>query len=176
MAIQYLDFDLEIGRGDGRTYPLAVLQSPAGNVRGQFDLALGQLELANRLLALQNALLRSGAGRRKAPTRDEQTVRDFGQELFSSLFQADVRSLFFESKRIAAGQGKFLRLKLRILDPQLAALPWEYLFDARQNEYLCLAPSTPLIRYLEVAQPPQPLRIEPPLRILGMMASTLGRK
>ncbi len=171
MAIQYLDFDLEIGRGDGRTYPLAVLQSPAGNVRGQFDLALGQLELANRLLALQNALLRSGAGRRKAPTRDEQTVRDFGQELFSSLFQADVRSLFFESKRIAAGQGKFLRLKLRILDPQLAALPWEYLFDARQNEYLCLAPSTPLIRYLEVAQPPQPLRIEPPLRILGMMAS-----
>ena len=39
MAIQYLDFDLEIGRGDGRTYPLAVLQSPAGNVRGQVDLA-----------------------------------------------------------------------------------------------------------------------------------------
>lgn len=54
MAIDYLDFDLEIGRGDGRTYPLAVLHSPAGNVRGHFDLALGQLELANRLLALQN--------------------------------------------------------------------------------------------------------------------------
>lgn len=52
MAIQYLDFDLEIGRGDGRTYPLAVLHSPAGNVRGHFALALGQLELANRLLAL----------------------------------------------------------------------------------------------------------------------------
>ncbi len=171
MAIQYLDFDLEMGRGDGRTYPLAVLHSPAGNVRGHFNLALGQLELANRLLALQNALLRSGGARRKAPTRDEQTVRDFGQELFNSLFQADVRSLFFESKRIATSQGKFLRVRLRILDPQLAALPWEYLFDARQNEYLCLAHSTPLIRYLEVAQPPQPLTIAPPLRILAMIAS-----
>jgi formylglycine-generating enzyme required for sulfatase activity len=171
MAIDYLDFDLEIGRGDGRTYPLAVLHSPAGNVRGYFDLALSQLELANRLLALQNALLRSGGARRKAPTPNEQTVRDFGQELFNSLFNADVRSLFFESKRIAGSQGKFLRVRLRILDPQLAALPWEYLFDARQNEYLCLAHSTPLIRYLEVAQPPQPLTIAPPLRILAMIAS-----
>ena len=171
MAIQYLDFDLEIGRGDGRTYPLAVLHSPAGNVRGHFDLALSQLELANRLLALQNALLRSGGARRKAPTPNEQTVRDFGQELFNSLFNADVRSLFFESKRIATSQGKFLRVRLRILDAQLAALPWEYLFDARQNEYLCLAHSTPLIRYLEVAQPPQPLTIAPPLRILAMIAN-----
>lgn len=76
--------------------------------------------------------------------------------LFNSLFQADVCALFFESKRIATSQGKFLRVRLRNLDPQLAALPWEYLFDARQDEYLCLAHSTPLIRYLAVAQPPQP--------------------
>ncbi len=171
MPIDYLDFDLEIGPGDGRTYPLAVIQSPAGNVRGHFDFALGQLELANRLLALQNALLRSGGQRRKAPSHDEVTVRNFGHELFSALFQDDVRSLFFESKRIATGQGKFLRVRLRILDAQMAALPWEYLFDTRQNEYLALAHSTPLIRYLEVAQPPQPLLIAPPLRILGMIAS-----
>ncbi len=171
MAIEYLDFDLEIGPGDGRTYPLAVIQSPAGNVRGHFDFALRQLELANRLLALQNALLRSGGGRRKAPSHDELTVRNFGRELFSTLFQEDVRTLFYESKRIAASQGKFLRVRLRILDPQMAALPWEYLFDARQNEYLALAHSTPLIRYLEVAQPPQPLLMAPPLRILGMIAS-----
>jgi len=50
-----------------------------------------------------------------------------------------VRALFFESRRIAAGRGKYLRVKLRILDPQMAALPWEYLFDARLEEYLCLS-------------------------------------
>lgn len=162
MAIAYLDFELEIGTGDGRTYPLAVLQSPAGSVRGHFDFALGQLELANHLLALQNARLRSGGRLRKVPTRDEQTVRTFGHELFATLFHDNIRSLFYESRRIAAGQGKFLRLKLRILDPRMAALPWEFLFDQRQSEYLCLAHSTPLVRYLEVAQPPQPLPVEPP--------------
>jgi hypothetical protein len=28
--LEYLDFDLEIGEGDGRDYTLAVLRSPAG--------------------------------------------------------------------------------------------------------------------------------------------------
>jgi len=48
MAIEYLDFDLQIERGDGRTYPLAVIDSPAGNVRGQMTITLGELELENR--------------------------------------------------------------------------------------------------------------------------------
>lgn len=171
MSIEYLDFELEIGRCDGRTYPLAVLQSPAGNLRSQFNFTLSELELNNRILALQNALLRSGGQQRKVLRRDEETVRTFGHELFSILFQDDVRSLFFENKRLAIGQGKYLRLKLRILDPQLATLPWEYLFDTRQSDYLCLSHGTPLVRYLEVPQPPQPLTITPPLRILGMIAS-----
>ncbi|MCB9151011.1 MAG: SUMF1/EgtB/PvdO family nonheme iron enzyme [Caldilineaceae bacterium] len=171
MSIEYLDFELEIGTGDGRTYPLAVLHSPAGHARAHFDFGLSQLEVENRLLTLQNALLRSGGERRTVLSREERTVRDFGQNLFNTLFQNEIRSLFHESKRMAASQGKFLRVKLRILDAQMAALPWEYLFDARQNEYLCLTHNTPLIRYLEVAQPHQPLRIEPPLRVLGMVAS-----
>ena len=171
MTLNYLDFDIEIGRGDGRTYPLAVINSPAGNARADFEFMLGELELKNRLLALQNALLRSGGERRKALSPNEQVVRTFGHELFSTLFQDDLRSLFFESKRLATAQGKYLRVKLRILDPQMAALPWEYLFDARQDEYLCLSHSTPLIRYLEVAQPPRPLTVKPPLCVLGMIAS-----
>ena len=35
MPQTYLDFDLEIGAGDGLTYPLAVLHSPAGNARAR---------------------------------------------------------------------------------------------------------------------------------------------
>ncbi|HEY7357366.1 MAG TPA: tetratricopeptide repeat protein, partial [Ktedonobacterales bacterium] len=52
-----------------------------------------------------------------------------------------------------------------------AALPWEYLYDPRQADYLCLSRHTLLVRYLEVPQPIQPLLIEPPLRILAMVAS-----
>src|SRR6185437_10387671 len=40
--------------------------------------------------------------------------------------------------------------------------------------YVCLSRGTPLVRYPEVALPMQPLRVTPPLRILGMIASPSG--
>ena len=90
MPQTYLDFDLEIGAGDGLTYPLAVLHSPAGSARGQMVFLFRELELENRLLALQNALLRSGGARRKVLTAEERLVRDFGQALFAALFPASI--------------------------------------------------------------------------------------
>ncbi len=62
-------------------------------------------------------------------------------------------------------------LKLRILAPELAALPWEFLYDSRQAEYVCLSRNTPVVRYLELPRPIPPLSVTPPLRILGMIAS-----
>ena len=76
-----------------------------------------------------------------------------------------------QQPQYSAAQGKGLRIRLRVDAPQLAILPWEYLYDEAQGEYICLAKETPLIRYLELARPPQPLTIQPPLRILGMVAS-----
>ena len=113
----YLDFDLEIGAGDGLTYPLAVLQSPVGNARVWMTFPFRDLELENRLLALQNALLKSGGARRKALTGDEQAVRDFGHALFAVLFREDIRSAYDVSRRMAREQGCGLRLKLRFLRP-----------------------------------------------------------
>jgi CHAT domain-containing protein len=64
-----------------------------------------------------------------------------------------------------------LRFKLRIQSPDLATLPWEFLYDPRQAEYVCLSRNTPMVRYLELPQPIRPLTVTPPLRILGMIAS-----
>ncbi len=61
-------------------------------------------------------------------------------------------------------------MQLRIEAPELAALPWEFLVDPRQEEYVCLQRHTPLVRYLSGPQPPRPLPVTPPLRILGMVA------
>ena len=94
--------------------------------------------------------------------------------MFDALFHGDLRAMYYESKRTALAQGKGLRVKLRIVAPELAALPWEYLYDAREGEYICLSHGTPVVRYLEVAQPPRPLTVTTPLRILGMVASPRG--
>lgn len=169
---EYLDFDLEIGEGEGRDYPLAVLRSPAGEVpQAVFHFPFDVLTLERYQDKLKIALLRSAGRRRQVLSPEELAAQEFGKALFEALFPADVRSCFDRSLERALAQGKGLRLRLRIQPPDLAALPWEYLYDSRQAEYLCLSQNTPIVRYLEMPQPPQPLTVSPPLRVLGMIAS-----
>ena len=172
--LTYLDFELEIGPGEGRDYPVAVVDSPAGEAQGTMRFPYDELMLENRLLNLQNALLRSGGKRRLALSTEEQAVRDFGRDLFEALISGEVRNRYDVSLERAWQAGKGLRLELRIQSPELAALPWEYLYDPRQAEYVCLSRSTPVVRYLELPRRMRPLRMEPPLRILGMVASPSG--
>lgn len=172
--MDYLDFELEIGVGDGTHYPVAVLRSPAGEARERVEFPFGELELENRLQALQIALLRTGGILRQVLTPEEHDVQAFGRALFDVLLYGEVRSLYDVSLREAAAQGKGLRIKLRVQSPELAALPWEFIYDPRRAEYVCLSRNTPLVRYLELPQPVPPLRAELPLRILGMAVSPEG--
>jgi len=169
--MNYLDFELEIGLGAGREYPVAVVRSPAGEARETMRFPFDELALENRLKDLQIALLRSGGQRRKTPLPEEQAVQDFGRALFDALFTGEVRSRYDMSWREAMQKEMGLRLKLRIQPPQLATLPWEFLYDPRQADYVCLSRNTPIVRYLEIPQPIQPLTVAPPLRILGMAVS-----
>jgi formylglycine-generating enzyme required for sulfatase activity len=167
----YLDFELEIGEGQGRDYPVAILHSPAGEARETMRFPFDELALDLRLSKLQIALLRSGGKHRRAPTEEEQAVQDLGKALFDALFQGELRSCYDVSLREAAQQERGLRLKLRIRPPELNALPWEFLYDPRQAEYVCLSRQTPIVRYLESPRPIRPITVSPPLRILGMVAS-----
>ncbi|MHB1024383.1 MAG: CHAT domain-containing protein [Desulfobacteria bacterium] len=169
--MNYVDFEVEIEQGSGREYPVAVLRSPAGEARESMYFPFDELALKNHLQALQIALLRSGGKHRSVLSNEEQTVQNFGQSLFDALLTGEVRSRFDVSRQRAVEQGKGLRLKLRIQSPRLAALPWEYIYDKRGGEYLSLSRDTPLIRYLELPTPIQPLNVTLPLRILGMIAS-----
>ena len=169
--MEYLDFEIEIGIGRGRMYPVTVVRSAAGEARETMHFPFDELALENQLLALQNALLRSSVRRRQVLGPEEQTVQDFGRKLFTALFTGEVGKRYAVSQLAASNHGKGLRLKLRILSAELAALPWEFLYDPGRSEYICLSSTTPVVRYLELAQPPRPLLVTPPLSILGMTAS-----
>ncbi|MGB8198384.1 MAG: CHAT domain-containing protein, partial [Pseudonocardiaceae bacterium] len=88
--------------------------------------------------------------------------------MFEALVADDVRSLYVASRQRARENDCVLRLVLRVRPPELARLPWEFLFDPGQQDYLGL--SMPLVRYPEVLAPRQPLQVDLPLRILGMVA------
>jgi len=166
----YLDFVIEIGKGEGREYPVSVLSSPAGEARETMRFPFDQVALENHLLRLENALLKSGGKRRPTLSPEQQAVRDFGTALFNALFSGEVRNRYDVSRERARQTKKGLRIQLRIQDARLAALPWEFLCDPRKD-YLCLSNQTPLVRYLELSEPIEPLAVQPPLRILGLIAS-----
>ncbi|HEY4688129.1 MAG TPA: protein kinase [Anaerolineae bacterium] len=168
--LHYLDFELEIGPGLGREYPVVVVHSPAGEARETMKLPFDELALESRLDKLQLALLRSGGKRRQNLLPEEQAVQNLGQGLFDALFTGAVRERYSVSLDQARREHAGLRLKLRIQPPELATLPWEFLYDARQSKYVCLSRHTPIVRYLELPQSLEPLAVTAPLRILGMIA------
>jgi tetratricopeptide (TPR) repeat protein len=169
--MQYLDFDLEIGPGAGREYPVTA-RSSAGETHLTMRFPFDEFALQSRLKDLQIALLRSANLHRRVLSEEEQAVQDFGHDLFEAVLNGDALALFDTSRAQAAQAGlSGVRLRLRIQAPELAALPWEYLYDPRQGEYVCLSRGTPLVRYPETAQPIQPLTVQPPLRILGMISN-----
>jgi hypothetical protein len=99
--------------------------------------------------------------------------------MFDAVFRkADrVASQFSASLTIVEQRGEEiqgLRLKLRLGTPELALLPWEYLYDSERREWLALRSRSPVVRFLDVAEPPRALQVDGPLRILGMIANPGG--
>ncbi len=105
-------------------------------------------------------------------TSQMQKMRAFGQELFEATFTGNVRDKFRESLNEVNRNREGLRIRLRIENvPELANLPWEFLYDTSLSRFLTLSIETPLVRYLDVPRDIQPLTIRPPLRILAVISS-----
>ena len=152
--MDYIDFEIEIGRQRGRAYPVSVLQSPAGETRSEMRLPFTGEGLRIRLALLESAVPLSGVTRiRKATGPEEAPVQTFGDMLFTSLFTGEVLGCYDASQRSAREQRTGLRIKLRVQAPELAVLPWEFLYDARHDEYLCLSRRTPLVRHVSTTRP-----------------------
>ena len=169
--MQYDNFDVTIDAVEGRSYRISVLQSPAGEAQELVSFPFDTINLQLHLAHLEKALLKSSGRRRRIPSKEEQAVLTFGKALFDFLMAGEIGQRFAVSYDRAQQAGKGLRIKLRIQDPVLAALPWEFLYDQRVDRYLALSQRTPLLRYLELPLALRPLQIQPPLRILAMIAN-----
>jgi hypothetical protein len=165
----YEDFDLLIDRGGPDSYRARVLRSPAGECAPvQFTLPFSPVEL-------ENIVLKVGRGRRRArgPGRPESApLKEFGGKLYGAVFQDELRDTLQRSLTLTRAQHVGLRLRLRLADtPELAELPWEFLYDPRHNRFLAQSHHSPLVRYLDLPDPPQPLSVEGPLRVMVMISS-----
>jgi hypothetical protein len=95
-----------------------------------------------------------------------------GEALFKAIFPPAVRKLWTSAVgRLGDDEG--LRLTLHIEPPELMRLPWELLFE---EEYIGLRKRFPIVRYLDLPDPPEPITLQPPLRVLVAVCPANGTR
>lgn len=144
------------------TYPVRVYHSPAGPADGRLVLDVNASSFTKQL-----SLVRG-----KDP--DLKGRQTFGQTLFDALFQGKVLAVWNTSYgSIARGQASGMRLRLCINAPELAALPWELLYEKERDSFLATDATVAVARYLPVREPPY-LPAQEKLRILIVVQSPEG--
>ena len=164
--IAYQDFDLSLERAPGG-FRAAVRNSPAGAATSEFVLPFDSVRLENYILRLG----RVRRGVRRLETPETQAARELGGALFQAVFAGEVRACLRSSLDDTRRRGQGLRLRLHVNAPELWGLPWEYLYYPTRNQFLALSVHSPLVRYIELAEPVPVLAVEPPLRVLTMISS-----
>jgi hypothetical protein len=154
--IAYLDFDLLVeplpGRSPG-SYRVRVLASPSGQAQADID--------ASALPERVDSMM-----------WEARDARSFGQELLSAVLAGEVHSCLLRSQDEARRQRAGLRIRLRLSDaPRLSGLPWEVLYDPSLKHFLALSAESPIVRYLDLPEPVQPLAAALPLSVLVMISS-----
>jgi WD40 repeat protein len=165
-------FEVAIGPGAAQgLFRVEVLRSPAGEASAVVELPAG--ELLARRGEVQSAVLLSAVLTRRVLQDTELPVREVGQLLFAALLgTGEVAGIYRASAAVAADREQALRVVLRIDDPELAALPWEAMYDPAVGGYVCRHEQ--LVRQVPVASVQAPLTVQPPLRILGVVSSPRG--
>ncbi|HYV06537.1 MAG TPA: CHAT domain-containing protein [Blastocatellia bacterium] len=158
--MKYKDFALTIQReGDGYR---AKVRSPGGEDSVVFQNPFTDDELEQFLDLLGHP------GQNVQETED--AARDFGSRLFQAVFAGGVNTRLHVSLSEVAEQFG-LRIQLNLSEvPELAALPWEYLYDPDFGQVSRLS-KTPVVRYIDLKRPNKALGIKLPLRILVMISS-----
>ena len=166
------DIELEIGLGEEPgAFKVQVLHSVGGGMPRE-QLVLDAEGILSQRDELERTVLASAVPRRGIAAAAERPVREVGRRLFEALFTGQVYGTYRESLGAVQQRGTRLRVVLRLTAPQLAALPWEAMFDPEREAYPCR--TEPLVRRVEAPYTRGPLKVNPPLRILGLVAAPRG--
>ena len=164
--MESLDFRVEVGGGAAQGYEVLLRAPDGGEISNAVELPLPELEeLAARV---PDAVIASSLRLRRAVPEEEKPVRHLGGRLFDAVFSGRGRGMFTAGRHQAEREGRALRLVLQIRPPELARLPWEFLFDPDEDDYVGL--SAALVRCPVTSSWARPLQVAGPLRVLGMTA------
>ena len=160
--MEYTNFNLRIEGNPGDGYRVVVDSQGMGEVDGAFTISAESLKIADQLKEVQT--LEAGS----------HLPMDLGVSLYQGLFQNRVATMLYKSLGAVKDDQRGLRIRLRLAPPEIAALPWEVLYDQDSKYFLATSDKTPLTRYIELAEPIKALRIEPPVKVLALIPGGSG--
>lgn len=165
--MKYLDFDLQIERS-GEMYRASVVNSPSGEAQCDFSSPISEQDL--KIFRLETTRARGDLRRMEASGM--RAARQFGEKLFLAVFGGDVRGCLLRSLDGLKPGEEGLRLRIHLSKaPELANLPWEYLYEPSTRRFFALSEETPIVRYLELAERIRPVKVRPPVRVLVVISS-----
>lgn len=160
MSLVYANLDLLADSLSETTYRIRVVDSPAGQAKSTHA-------FTSELEAIATAV----AAGLHIEQMDVKTARRWGSTLYAALFHDDVETCLRRSLDAVEREGYNLRLRLNLTDaPTLALLPWELAYSPALGRYLALSNRTPIVRYLAFGEAEPRLAVEPPLRLLCVLA------
>jgi len=164
--LNYLDYYLLIGpkREKDNTYPLSLIDSPAGEDSGELKFPVPANVISARRHEMSQHL-----------RLDVAALKEFGGQLFEALFQPEIRDHYDKSLGIVFSKNAYLRIKLRVDAPELACYPWEYMFDGKQaKEFLALHQNISVTRFVAIPEPVPAVALKPPLKILVIVPKAMN--
>ncbi|MDR7419080.1 MAG: CHAT domain-containing protein [Armatimonadota bacterium] len=171
-APAYLDFHLLV-YPSGTGYRAQVVGAPGGDASATFTNPFTEAEL-DRFVRQLGIGRRRGLGAAQIAARRE-AAKALGSRLYAAVFAGELGQCLRSSLDQAKKETKGLRIRLNLTDtPELADLPWEFLYDTSLDRFVGLSTETPIVRYLALPQPAEPLVVALPLRVLVVIASPQG--
>jgi len=132
--------------------------SSQGEVRGELRLDMDRTKQTLRLINHQ--------------VKDGELLKGLGDELYQALFPNEINARFQAAIAGAQANNHSVRLRLIFESPQLAALPWEFLYDKQTNTFLGNNTQTVLSRYIDVPLQKRDIKSASlPLRVLLVISS-----
>jgi tetratricopeptide (TPR) repeat protein len=158
-----LDLDVLFSR-TGADYQAMITRSPAGDGQSAtFGRLFSDLELENFVLKVGRFRSRT----RRIEAAPITAAKQVGGQLFEAVFAGVTGECLRRCLDRARDQQATLRIRLRLSGcPELADLPWELLYDRHDDWFLALSDRTPVVRYVQLPDPPRAVPVTLPLRVL----------
>ena len=164
--IKYLDFEITVHETGENQYQVTA-RSGKEKAEMAFTNPFNEDKRALIGATLNTIALRSVARVRSSSAPEVKKMKEVGSTLFQHAITGPVRDFYNKCQSQADAQGKGIRWRFT-LDPAVSDLPWEFL--CQQDRFLALHPRSPVVRYIEGAEPVQTVKGEHPLRVLIVIA------